>query len=331
MKTFTCHCGQTLFAANTECSACGRLVGWCDACGRLTSVGPDGACDYPDCGGTLRVCPNRAKYEACTGLVVAGDPPRTLCRCCRRSRVIPDTSNAQHVRQWRLLERAKRRLLYDLRLVGFDDEFLDGEPPLVFEFKSDTPEEHVVTGHADGVITINLAEADPVEREKARQEFGEPHRTLIGHLRHEFGHYWWMRQIEPQREDEFRDRFGDHNHPPYGDAMAKYYEHGPPEDWRETYISEYASSHPWEDFAETSAFYLDAMAMLDTLRCQFPPLAISPDAPLADQLACYFAAGISLNELSRTMGLTDLVPEVVSATVMEKLAWVHATRPGNGS
>jgi hypothetical protein len=231
------------------------------------------------------------------------------------------------IQKWKVLETAKRRFLYDIHQLGFDQRYLDRGWRLVFEFKADTPDEHVITGHADGVITINLAEADPVQREQARQKFGEPHRTVIGHLRHEFGHYWWLREVKNCCEPEFFERFGDHNHPSYADAMPQYYEQGPPADWQQSYISEYASSHPWEDFAETAGFYQDMMAMLDTLRAVMPEQSVSVEAPLEEQMQAYFAAGISLNELSRTMGITDLVPEVVSPAVVSKLAWIHELRP----
>lgn len=315
-----------LFATNTECSQCGRQVGWCDACSHLVST-TGGRCDQLGCREVVIRCANGEQYDACNGLVTPDNGAAGLCGSCQRTRVVPDLTVGVNVERWRVMERAKRRLLYELRQLGFGPEVLDGDRPLVFEFKADTPAEKVITGHADGVITLNLAEADPVYREKQRAKFAEPQRTIIGHLRHEFGHYWYMKLVEGQRDAEFKWLFGDPDNPTYATAMPLYYEEGPPDNWREYFVSEYASAHPWEDFAETTGFYQDAMAMIGTLRSQMPALAPPPTADFAEQLASYQQAGIALNEIARTMGLTDTVPEVISELVLEKLRFVHGTVP----
>lgn len=327
MKNYACACGTELFLPNTECAKCGRRVGWCDACGRLTSVGDDGRCENLECRQSVSRCLNRERYEVCNGLVIPENGSKGLCLSCRRTQIIPNVNVPGNVDRWRVLERAKRRLLVELAQLGFKDEVLDGPLPLLFEFKADTDDERVMTGHTDGVITINLDEADPVHREKARQQFGEPQRTIIGHLRHEFGHYWWQTQVQGKFDEEFRELFGDHTNPSYIDAMPRYYEQGPPADWRENYISQYASAHPWEDFAETAGFYQDAMAMLETLRTRMPAFAPPRHADFDEQLTSFMAAGIALNEITRTMGLIDVVPEVVSDPVIEKLRFVHRTTP----
>lgn len=327
MKNYACACGSELFLPNTECARCGRRVGWCDACRRLTSVGDDGRCENTECRQSVARCLNRERYEVCNGLVIPENGSKGLCHSCRRTTVIPDVMVSGNLARWRALERAKRRLLVELAQIGFTDEVLDGPLPLVFEFKADTTDERVMTGHADGVITINLAEADPVHREQARQQFGEPQRTIIGHLRHEFGHYWWQTQIQGHLDDEFCQLFGDPAAPTYAEAMPRYYEQGPPADWRENYISQYASAHPWEDFAETAGFYLDAMAMIDTLRTRVPSLAPPRGVDFGEQLTSFMAAGIALNEITRTMGLIDVVPEVVCDPVIEKLQFVHRSTP----
>jgi len=53
----------------------------------------------------------------------------------------------------------------------------------------------VLTSHCNGLITLNIAEADDAERERRRVKFHEPYRTLLGHLRHEVAHYYWDRLI----------------------------------------------------------------------------------------------------------------------------------------
>lgn len=326
MQTYDCSCGNKLFFNNTHCSACSRTVGWCDACAAVTSISPSGECDAPGCSQTLQPCANRAAYQVCNCLVPTdGDQP--LCLSCQTTTDVPDPNDPTQLTQWRVLEAGKRRLLYELAQVGVTREQLTADPPLSFRFLADTPDKHIITGHADGVITINLEEADPVVRAKGRQQFGEPHRTVIGHFRHEVGHFLWMRLVENDRPDACIKLFGDHRDPPYGEAMDRYYAEGPPADWQARFISQYASSHPWEDFAETMGFYLDMRAVLDTLEHQVTPLSVRRGADLDELLAGYLKAGIALNEINRTMGLTDLVPEVVSPPVVEKLRFVHGLFP----
>jgi hypothetical protein len=182
----------------------------------------------------------------------------------------------------------------------------------------------VYTGHATGCITINIREADDVVREKLRVELGEAQRTLIGHFRHEIGHYYWEQLVQGRREDDCRVVFGDHNSPTYVEAKEAYYANGAPANWREQYVSPYASMHPWEDFAETWATYLDLVSLLDTaahtglggqtdvVRAELEPLIIR-----------YQALGVALNELNRSQGLLDAVPEVFVPPVVEKLRYIH--------
>ena len=66
-----------------------------------------------------------------------------------------------------------------------------------------------MTRHLEGVITINLFEADDAEREKQRGAMDEPYRTLLGHFRHEIAHYYWDRLVRDQGSiTEFRKIFG---------------------------------------------------------------------------------------------------------------------------
>jgi hypothetical protein len=111
-------------------------------------------------------------------------------------------------------------LLYSLLRLG-----LTGWRGLQFEFLSDPPrwqEPAVMTGHNEGVITIALAEADDAEREKRRTSMNEPYRELLGHFRHEIGHYFWERLVEENnRAASFRDVFGDENQV-YAAALQRY-------------------------------------------------------------------------------------------------------------
>jgi len=192
--------------------------------------------------------------------------------------------------------------------------------------------------HNEGLITINIAEADDPFREKTRQELGEPYRTLLGHFRHEIGHYYWDRLIKNQRSIEpFRTLFGDET-ADYAEAQKQHYETGPPAEWAQRFVSAYASMHPWEDWAETFAHYLHIVDTLETARTY--GLALKPraasGAPLPDLTArrlhfddfddlisAWFPLTNALNSLNRSMGLADLYPFILSEPAIAKLRFVH--------
>ena len=127
--------------------------------------------------------------------------------------MIPDLSLPENLSRWRALEAAKHRLFYTLFQLRLPVETQAESPAgLAFQFLADVGPgaPSVMTGHADGVITINLAEADDAERERRRQQMGELYRTLLGHFRHEIGHYYWDRLIaNTPHLEEFRRIFGD--------------------------------------------------------------------------------------------------------------------------
>jgi hypothetical protein len=260
-----------------------------------------------------------------------------LCDYCRFNDTIPDLNVPGNREMWLRLEEAKRRLLYTLDLLGLPygtkgDKF---DPPLGFDFKADKlapnrwwwslgKEERVYTGHADGKITINLREADSVEREKTRVMFQEAHRTVIGHFRHEIGHYYWQMLVQGKTEARFKDVFGDFNNPSYSEAQKLYYASGPNQKWRSSYVSAYATMHPWEDFAETFATYLDMISVLDTARNAGLEESCDPTtAELPIMVDKYVRLGLVLNEMNRAMGLIDFVPEIFNRNVVAKMGFIH--------
>jgi len=203
MKVFHCdHCPNLVFFENTQCLSCGHALAF------LPDVSDMGSLEPMDGGlwvsaaklgrRKYRLCQNYQGENVCNWAVPAGDE-HPLCSSCRLTRVIPDLSNVANKEAWYRLEVAKRRLVYSLMalqlpLLSRGD---DPERGLAFEFLADTPdaEKLVLTGHANGVITINIAEANDAKREKRRLALGEPYRTLLGHFRHEVGHYYWDRLI----------------------------------------------------------------------------------------------------------------------------------------
>jgi hypothetical protein len=163
-----------------------------------------------------------------------------------------------------------------------------------------------------------------VEREKLRVSFGEAHRTIIGHFRHEIAHYYWEMLIREKQEENFIRIFGDYQNPTYEQALERHYQEGPPPNWQTNFISAYASMHPWEDFAETFAKYLAIVSVLDTARHSNLGEGVDPTkAGMMEMQKSYQRLGLILNEMNRAMGLMDLMPEILVPPVEEKLQFVH--------
>ena len=326
MRTFECHCGGTLFFDSTQCVKCGLEVGFCEHCRLVTAwTTSDMGYSCSRCDSQLVKCDNNFDHEACNhGVLVPATSP-ALCEYCRTTTVIPDLSVPGNLRYWRRLAFAKARVLYSLEELGVARRENNRLvlPGLSFEFRADA-EEPVSTGHANGVITINIKEADHIEREKTRVEFGEPQRTLVGHFRHELGHYFWEQLVRDKCLTKFRAVFGDETDPTYADAQASYYENGPKPDWQTNYISAYATMHPWEDFAESFNAYLDMAAVVSTSR-NFN-LTDCDSSDFDAMVLAYERIGIIGNELNRDLGLLDLVPEVFTPPVVEKLRFIHGLR-----
>lgn len=339
MLTYACTCGNRLFFGNTRCLTCDRPLGFLPRQRLLTPLESDrrstlravAAAGSP----AVRHCANH-EAAGCDWLVDADDP-NDLCLACRLTAVIPDLSGPQHRLYWQRLESAKRYLLCDLVRLGLPiaDRHQDPHRGLVIDFLADqtTPSgmEQITTGHQGGRITINIAEADDVHREAQRVLLGETYRTLLGHLRHESGHYYWMRLIEPDpaRIEAFRQRFGDERRD-YATAMDEYYQHGACPDWASRHISAYASAHPWEDWAETWAHYLHITDALETAR-DFGILAAPERPDLGDELSRWNELSQALNALSRSVGVQDPYPFTLNETVAEKLALIHSLMPSPGN
>lgn len=302
-----------------------------------------------------RQCANYTDHGVCNWMVPVTDE-QPWCRACRCNEVIPDLSLPQNLVYWRRLEAAKRYALYTL--LQLDLPFgskLETEPNqrgLLFRFMSDSDSNSeftqplaglgpVYTGHDLGAITINLAEADDVARTRARVRFGEGYRTLLGHFRHELGHYYWNVLIEPQPRllKEFRMLFGDER-ADYSAALQRYYAEGAIGPWQDNCLSAYASAHPWEDWAECWAHY---MHMIDTLEtagaCELAlegkafeatPGTQKPGAGKKSQNAAtevllkdWIRLAIAMNALNRSMGMDDAYPFVLTQGIRKKLGWIH--------
>jgi len=230
-----------------------------------------------------------------------------------------------------MLESSKRRLFYSLLSLNLplNTRYQGFNNGLVFDFledKNTNPEvavEHVYTGHQEGVITLNVAEADSSYREATREAMNEPYRTLVGHFRHEIGHYYWDELIKNQKAyDQFVLIFGD-DKVDYRTAVDSYYENGPQEAWQGCYISAYASSHPLEDWAETWAHYLLMIETLETALHFNLIERLGDDWQFEIWISEWMQLAVVLNALNRSIGNADAYPFVISETVQQKLKFIH--------
>jgi hypothetical protein len=351
MKTFHCsHCQNLIFFENVRCLNCERSLAFLPDRGLMAALtqSPDGLWRSDLQGAEsqgYRLCGNYDRVSVCNWVVPA-DEPQEFCRSCRLNQVIPDLSTEHNAIAWFRLEVAKRRMLYTLLGLGLPviPKSEDAVQGLAFEFLedySDGDAKRVLTGHDNGLITLNIAEADDVHRERERTLQKEPYRTLLGHFRHEIGHYFWDRLIAngPLLED-FRAAFGDER-ADYQAALQRHYRDGPPPQWERSFISAYATMHPWEDWAESWAHYMHMVDALETAgatglalrpkRSDEPSMQTPPD-PLNPRqrdfdpmIESWLSLTYVLNNLSRGLGLPDSYPFVLSSAAISKLRFIHDT------
>lgn len=338
MQTFHCtSCGKDVYFENSECLSCGAGLGFDPVELSVTAVWPDPASDgllaaLGTASKPVRRCANAA-HAACNWLLDA-DEPGPLCRACALNRTIPDLGDPELLEAWRAVESARKRLIYSLLRLGLPVSGTGDVAPLTFDVMQDAQ-----TGHLDGVITIDVAEADTVERERRREHFDEPYRSLLGHLRHESAHYYWPILVERTGLLEaFRALFGDERRD-YGEALAQYHASGPPSDWQALYVSAYATAHPWEDWAETWAHYLHILDTVDTAEA----VGIEPRSKGMSQgsawpygrtdvyrgvtvealMERWIPLASALNDLTRSMGHRDFYPFVTAVATLPKFAFVN--------
>jgi hypothetical protein len=324
MRAFACeNCGQLVFFENDACLNCGMALGF-DWVQRdlMTMFEPRPRCANADLAG-------------CNWLV---DAESELCFSCALTRTRPADGDELGLRELRVAEAAKRRLLFELGELGLPIEPRDdGNSGLAFDLLS-SASEPVTTGQADGVVTLDLAESDDAHRIATREQMGEPYRTVLGHLRHEIGHYYFPLLVgDGPRLERARELFGDER-ADYSAALDRHYAEGPPPGWRESFVSAYATMHPSEDWAETFAHYLHIRDALQTaashgVRVDGPQaparaeLSASPEEQPAPDFESLLEAWLpltyALNAINRSMGRSDLYPFVLPAPAVEKLSFVH--------
>jgi hypothetical protein len=346
MRIFQCgNCQFPIYFENTACLNCGHALAYHSEFDTMVPLQREDEhwSIIPTDGQAYDYCANH-KHNVCNWLVPAG---QEFCEACALNRTIPRLDNDNNRLAWQQLEKAKHRLIYGLKQLRLPVVSKADQPNtgLAFDFLSDPqdgdPEHKVTTGHANGLITINLAEADSVHREWIRRKLSEPYRTLIGHFRHEVGHYYWEVLVQPKSDTlaVFRQLFGNENEVLYSDALDHYYQQGAPANWQQSYISQYATAHPWEDWAETWAHYLHVMDTVETAHSF--GLSIHPDishgALLESQatfdphqeadfdriIDAFISITFAINSFNRGMGLSDVYPFVIAPVVKEKLRFIH--------
>ncbi len=344
MRLFKCQeCGQTIFFENRLCQKCGQTLGFLADHLKLITLRADSEVFLPVVGEPtrLRFCRNAGR-DACNWLVAA-DGSDDFCAACRHNHTIPDLTQGENLPRWQRMEAAKHRLFYSLIALGLKLPNFNDDPAhaLTFDFLADAPGAgpRILTGHEDGLITINLAEADDAARERLRAQMREPYRTLLGHFRHEVGHYFWDILVQDgEKLSQCRAVFGDER-ADYATALQQYYAKGAPADWQDRFISAYASAHPWEDFAETWAHYLHIVDTLETASSfglQIHPASTSNHdlhadidfnphhaKSIAQLIEAWLPLTFAMNSLNRSMGLADLYPFVLSEAVIGKLGFIH--------
>ncbi|WP_064710920.1 zinc-binding metallopeptidase family protein [Rhizobium bangladeshense] len=344
MKLFACdNCDQVVHFDNRHCVRCNHRLGFLPGDLAMHALEP---CEEtvwqlvsnPD--RRVRFCTN-AGLDICNWLV-EGDGE--FCVACRHNRLVPNTDTQDGIDRWRRIGQAQRHLFYSLLRwkLPHPDRREDPQGGLVFDFLEDSLQGNgnvvpAMTGHEEGLITIRAAEADDATREQARSSMNEPYRTLLGHFRHEAGHFIWNKLVRDQNGlEDFRTVFGDERQD-YAAALQKHYAAGPPLGWQDNFISAYASSHPWEDFAECFAHYLHIVDTLETARAF--GIAIDPRgheeiagevdfipyrAKSAEQLvSAWVPLSLAINAIQRSMGQPDAYPFVLSSVVVTKLEYLH--------
>ena len=372
MKTFRCSCEdrQILFFESKFCVACERTVGVDDTFNKVEPYNLDKKSGYYFKVNQEKVpyqkCNNNSKYQACNGMVnmntfvpVPDDEDEVLCFACRFNETIPDLSVIEHIPLWKTMEIAKRRAIYTLKALSLplENTLQNKESGLSFDFITDRnvkdhftsklkDQDIVYTGHDDGHITINLAEADEVARSNTKLAMSEKYRTLLGHFRHELGHYYFDKLIigSPEKHALCKKYFGD-DELDYSEALEKYYKDGSPENWRDDFISQYATMHPYEDWAETWAHYMHIMDTLETaknfnitgsttgrsddkedvgnLHLPQDSYFFSSQTSITSILDTWMDFAIILNSLNRSMGMNDAYPFVLTQKVRIKLSFIH--------
>ena len=328
------HCESFAFLDWSACGNCGVELGYRYQTLSFLEVHPGGTEAGED---VWRTCSNRD--WGCNWLV-ADSEESGRCFSCRLSRRLPERDDTIAWEKLRETGIAKRRLLVQLAELQLPvTPYYEKEGGLGFDLLSSLSGERVTIGHANGIITLDLAETLDAYRESLRVRLGEPYRTMLGHFRHEIGHYYqWVLVTTDDQWASCRALFGDER-ASYQEAIQRHYREGAPTDWAASFISEYATMHPWEDFAETFAHYLHITGTLATAAAAGVILSVDrvqgiinhdvvPEGDYSTlgidrMLDDWHWLSLMFNRVNRSMGQGDLYPFTLTEPVIAKLRFVH--------
>ena len=346
MRLFRCdNCGNPVHFDNRTCISCGMRLGFAPEALCMHAVQAAGdlwaRIDNPTL--KYRFCPN-ASIDVCNWLIPASSS-EAFCQACRYNGLVPDAGTTGGLRRWRAIGEAQRHLFYSFLRWDLPrpDRKEDPKGGLLFDLKDDEvlPDgscKPVLIGHDEGHIVIRTAEADDLTRERQRELMNEPYRTLLGHFRHETGHFIWNKMVrDAGKLDGFRAVFGDER-ADYNQAVEAHYARGPAAGWGANYISYYATTHPWEDFAECFAHVLHIVDSLETAHiygialaplshqemtayANFDPYTVLDFDRIAD---VWIPLSVALNSIHHSMGERDLYPFILTPAIKAKLKYVHS-------
>lgn len=327
MRAFVCRqCGNSLYFENSTCVSCGTALGYSREEQAIVPVDERGR--YVDADSLIWwVCRNQ-ELSGCTWL---SRFEGGRCFSCELTRTRPSDADVAGLSAFPVAEAAKRRLIVELDSLELPmvTRAEDPDRGLAFDLLSST-HQSVTTGHHSGIITIDLAEGDSVHREQVRRRLAEPYRTMLGHFRHEIGHYYEALLVHGEVRDRARQLFGDERQD-YGAALKAHYDQSTPANWQGDYISSYAAMHPFEDFAETFAHVLHITDTIDTA-CSFGLATVNADAmdSFRDLVTTVWVPlSIALNQINRSMGRDALYPFVIATPVLDKLDFVASVIRGS--
>ena len=329
MKQFYCQCGQPVFFDSELCLSCQSRLGFDPISMTMLALHRAGDWWLAPYGNAFRFCDNAERFQVCNWVIPDTDP-HPLCQSCRFNRTVPNQSLPDNRERWLYLEEAKRRLLFTLMQLQLplENGWEAPDTGLLMDFIEDQrsqvayPETFVHTGYLGGVITINALEADDAAREAQRLQMNEAYRTVLGHMRHESGHYYWQR-LDPDEtlRTEFTTVFGDESQN-YQQALDRYYANGPKPGWRDHHISAYASAHPAEDWAESWGHYLHIYDTLETAAAHGLRMVWPDQMDITERITAWRKLSVTLNELNRSLGRRDAYPFVLNDEVANKLVFV---------
>lgn len=348
MRLFRCdNCGNPVHFDNRVCLNCGFRLGFAPEALDMHALTPHE--HEPDLWRRVdnpvrayHFCAN-AGVDICNWLVPQSDT-EPYCQACRHNGLVPDPATDIGLKRWRRINEAQRNLFYAFLRWDLPRPTRREDPNggLLFDLKDDEvmPDgscKPALIGHDEGHIVIRTAEADDLTREQQREMMNEPYRTLLGHFRHETGHFIWNKLVrDAGKFDSFRAVFGDER-TDYGEALQHHYNEGPPPGWGSNYISYYATTHPWEDFAECFAHVLHIVDSLETAHIYGIALAPVAHTELAAEAAfdpytvldfdriadVWIPLSVALNAIHHSMGERDLYPFILTPAIRAKLAYVH--------